>query len=120
MGIAEDYELAIGAEHSGQNRPDSEQETHLSEANAELNPYIEAVNKPLEYVGYLAKTGEAICRIRWSPERDRFIWTSLVPEDSWTESMHESLFNRLNHLEENKVELTRPLRIRPATEAENL
>ena len=88
----------------------------MSEAKAELNPYIETINKPQEYVGYLARTGEAICRIRWSPERNRFVWQSTIPESSWTQDMGESLLNQLKDLNARKVELTRPLRIREMKE----
>jgi hypothetical protein len=88
----------------------------MSQAKAEPNLYLETINKPQEYVGYLARTGEAICRIRWSPERDRFVWQSTIPESEWTQDMGESLLNQLTDLNARKAELTRPLRIREIKE----
>ena len=75
--------------------------------------YIEAVNAPPIFKGYLRETGEAVCEFKFKRLTNEFEWFALVPEEKWSAEEAESVCRYLEHLNENREELTRPVRIRP-------
>jgi hypothetical protein len=87
-------------------RPVSEQ--------AQGTPYMETINKPPIFKGYSRATGEALCEFKFNGLTSEFEWFALVPEEKWSVKEAESVCRYLEYLNDNREELTRPVRIRPA------
>ena len=70
--------------------------------------------KPPIFKGYARATGEALCEFKFNCLTEQFEWFAVVPEEKWTAEEAASLCRYLEHLNANREELTRPVRIRPA------
>jgi hypothetical protein len=76
--------------------------------------YMETINAPPIFKGYSRATGEAVCEFKFDAATERFKWKALLPEDQWSQEMAQSVCRYLEHLNENREELAREIRIRPA------
>jgi hypothetical protein len=77
--------------------------------------YIEGINKPPIFKGYLRKTGEAVCEFKFNGLTEEFEWFAVVPEEKWSAEEAESVCRYLEHLNQNREELTRLVRIRQSS-----
>jgi hypothetical protein len=82
----------------------------------EQSPYLEAINCPPVFKGHDRETGKELCEFRFDPATERFKWFAAVPEEKWTEEQARSVCSFLEHLNDNRAELTRRLRVRAVEE----
>jgi hypothetical protein len=77
--------------------------------------YIKAINAPLSFIGCDRDTGKQLCRFEWDANAGLFRLIALTPtENKWSQEMAASVYAFLDRLNENREELTREIRIRPA------
>jgi len=79
---------------------------------SEQTPYMENINKPPTFKGYSRATGEALCEFKFNCLTEEFEWFTLVPEEKWNAEEAASVCRYLAHLNTNREELTRGIRIR--------
>jgi hypothetical protein len=77
--------------------------------------YIETINAPPIFKGYSRATGEALCEFKFNCLTEEFEWFAVVPEEKWTCEEAESVCRYLAHLNTNREELTREIRIRQSS-----
>jgi hypothetical protein len=75
---------------------------------------METINKPPIFKGYSRENGEALCEFKFNRLTEEFEWFAVVPEEKWSAEEAESVCRYLEHLNQNREELTREIRIRQA------
>ena len=75
---------------------------------------MEAINVLSSFKGDSRETGEALCEFKFNRLTEEFEWFAVVPEEKWTAEEAASVCRYLEHLNDNREELIRPVRIRPA------